>query len=190
MTRFAPSKHFLYMGIVAVVLGLMSGWVAWQWLPAVVPAGLFFSSAAFVFWLSLHPVIEVTDRELAIGNRIIPWSSITGIETTGWLTPLILKLVVDKSRKVWLVYAGDLESSGRLKELVCSCAPHALLNGAPQRQRQAIIAVRNGATAELERHPILTLDDEAEVERMFQRLREVGHLDQSGGDSLRTPEDR
>jgi hypothetical protein len=137
----------------------------------------------------MHPVIEVTDRELAIGNKIIPWSSITRIETTGWLTPLVMKLTVDKGRKVLVIFAGDLESSGRLREMVCNCAPHALLDGAPQRQRQAIIAVRNGATSELERHPILTLEDEAEVERMFQRLREVGHLDQSNGDVRRSPED-
>jgi hypothetical protein len=65
-----------------------------------------------------------------------------------------------------------------------------MLDGAPQRQRQAIIAVRNGKTAEMERHPILTMEDEAEVERMFQRLREVGNLDQGGGDSVRSPEDR
>lgn len=190
MTRFAPSKHFVYMGIVAVVLGLMSGWVAWQWSPAVVPAALFFGSALFLFWLSLNPVIEVTDRELAIGTKVIPWSSITKIETTGWLTPLVIKLTTDAGRKVVIVFAGDLESSGRLKEMICNCAPHAMLDGAPQRQRQAIIAVRNGKTAEMERHPILTLEDEAEVERMFQRLREVGNLDQGGGDSVRSPEDR
>lgn len=190
MTRFAPSKHFVYMGIVAVLLGLMSGWVAWQWSPAIVPATLFFASALFLFWLSMHPVIEVTDREIAIGTRVIAWSSITKIETTGWLTPLVIKLTVESGRKVFLIFAGDLEASGRLKDMVCTCAPHAMLDGAPQRQRQAIISVRNGSTAELERHPILTLDDEAEVERMFQRLREVGHLDQSGGDSSRSPEDR
>lgn len=172
------------MGIVAIVLGLMSAWVAWQWRPSIVPAALFFLSAGFLFWLSFHPPIEVTDREITIGKKVIPWSSITGIETTGWLTPLVLKLTLDKNRKVRLIYAGDLESSGRLKELVCNCAPHALLDGAPQRQRQAIIAVRNGTTSEVERHPILTLQDEAEVERMFQRLREVGNLDQN------SPEDR
>ncbi len=189
MTRFAPSKHFVYMGTVAILLGLMSAWVAWQWSPAIVPAALFFASALLLFWLSMHPVIEVTDRELAIGKKTIPWSSITRIETTGLLTPLVMKLTVDKGRKVLLIFAGDLESSGRLREMLCNCAPHALLDGAPQRQRQAIIAVRNGATSEVERHPILTLEDEAEVERMFQRLREVGHLDQSNGDGLHSPED-
>src|SRR5436190_9094437 len=106
------------MGLVAIVLGLMSAWVAWQWTPAVVPATLFFGSAIFLFWLSLHPVIEVSDRELSIGKRVIPWSSITKIDTTGWLTPLILKLTVDGGKRVVMVFAGDIESSGGLKELV------------------------------------------------------------------------
>lgn len=189
MTRFAPSRHFVYMGIVAVMLGLMSGWVAWQWLPAVVPAFLFLCSALFLFWLSLHPAIEITDRELAIGNKRIAWSSITRIETTGWLTPLVIKLTTENGQKTVVVFAGDLESSGRLKELICNCAPHAMLDGSPQRQRQAILAVRNGKTSELEKHPILTVEDEAEVERMFQRLREVGNLDPGGADSMRSPKD-
>ena len=184
MTRFAPSKHFVYMGFVAVLLGLMSGWVGWQWSPAIVPAAIFFASALFLFWLSLHPIIEITDRELAIGKRVIPWSTITKIETTGWLTPLVLKLSLEDSRRVLLVYAGDLESSGRLKEVMCECAPHALLDGQPQGQRQATLVVRKGNSAEVEKHAILTLEDEAEVERMFQRLREVGHLDPK-----RSPED-
>jgi hypothetical protein len=177
MTRFAPSKHFVYMGIIALLLGLMSAWVAWQWLPAIVPAVLFFASAAFLVWLSLHPVIEVTDREIAIGRKLIPWSSITRIDSTGWLTPLVLRLTMENGRSETMIFAGDFESSARLKETVCACAPHALLDGQPQRQRQAILAVRNGRTAELERHPILTLEDEAEVERMVQRLRELGTLD-------------
>lgn len=172
------------------MLGLMSGWVAWQWNPAFIPTVLFLSSALLLFWLSLHPVIEVTDRELLIGGKVVVWSSITKIETTGWLTPLVMKLTVENDLRVLIVFAGDLESSGRLKDLICSCAPHALLDGVAQRKRQAIIAVRNGTTSELERYAILTMEDEAEVERMFQRLREVGHLDQSGGDSLRSPEDR
>lgn len=190
MTRFTPSKHFVYLGIVAVVLGLMSAWVAWQWSPAIVPATLFFASALFLFWLSLHPVIELTDRDLAIGGRIVSWSSITHIETTGWLTPLVMKLSVEKGRKILLIYAGDLESSGRLKDMICHCAPHATLDGAPQRKRQATLAMRNGATAEIEKHAILTQEDEAEVERMFQRLREVGHLESGSGEGERSPEDR
>lgn len=182
MTRFAPSKHFVYMAIIAIVLGLMSGWVGWQWTPAIIPATLFFATSLLLLWLSLHPAIELTDRELAIGNRLIPWSSITHIQTTGWLTPLVMKLTVDGRRNILLIFAGDLESSGRLKDMICNCAPHAMLDGSPQRKRQAILAVRNGATSEVERHPILTQEDEAEVERMFQRLREVGHLDGSAED--------
>jgi hypothetical protein len=155
-----------------------------------VPAALFFASALFLFWLSLHPVIELTDRELTIGKRALAWSSITRIETTGWLTPLVMRLVTEDGRKLLLLYAGDLESAGRLKDMICRCAPHALLDGVPQRKRQAVLAVRNGATEEVERHAILTQEDEAEVERMFQRLREVGHLEPGSGEPKRSPEER
>lgn len=185
MTRFAPSKQFVYMGVVAFILGLMSAWVAWQWLPAVVPAVLFFASSGFLFWLNFNPIIEATDRELLIGRHAIQWSSITRIDSTSWVTPLVLKLTTETGNRKVLIYAGDLESSGRLKEIICNCAPHALLDGQPQRRRQAMIAVRNGRTAKVERHPFLTANDEAEVERMVQRLREVGSLDPGN-----SPEDK
>jgi len=171
------------MGSVALILGAMSGWVGYQWLPAVVPASLFICTALLLFWLNFRPAIEVTDRELTIGKRVIPWSSIIKIQTTGWLTPLVLRLTMEGGGKALLIYPGDLESSSRLREIVTSCAPHALLDGQPQRKRQAIIAVRDSKNERLERYPLLTLEDEAEVERMVQRLREVGNLDSQSSSS-------
>jgi hypothetical protein len=165
------------MGIVAIILGAMSAWVAYQWLPAVVPATLFFITALLLLWLNFRPVIEVTERGISVGNRSIPWSSIMRIETTGWLTPLVLRLTTEGGKKIVLIYPGDLESSSRLRQIVSTCAPHALLDGQPQRRRQATISVRDSRNERLERYPLLTAEDEAEVERMYQRLREVGNLD-------------
>jgi hypothetical protein len=173
------------MGAVALALGAMSAWVAYQWLPALVPASLFLATALLLFWLNFRPVIEVTDRELTIGKRSLPWSSITKIETTGWLTPLVLRLSTEDGRRLLLVYPGDLESSGRLKEIIAACAPHALLDGQPQRKRQATIAVKDSRSEKLEKFPLLTVEDEAEVERMYQRLRKVSNLD-----SQNSPEDK
>jgi hypothetical protein len=171
------------MGGVALILGSMSGWVAYQWLPAAIPATLFLFTALLLFWLNFRPVIEVTDREITIGKRSIPWSSILKIQTTGWLTPLVLRLTMENGSKAILIYPGDLESSSRLREIVTNCAPHALLDGQPQRKRQATIAVRDSKNERLEKYPLLTLEDEAEVERMFQRLREVGNLDSQSSSS-------
>jgi hypothetical protein len=177
VNRFVTSRHFLYMGFVAVALGAMSSWVAWKWLPAALPASLFVVTAALLFWLSARPVIEVTDRALTIGKRTFPWSSITRIQSTGWLTPLILRLTTDSKKSLLLVYPGDLESSGRLREIIMSCAPHALVDGQPQRKRQAVLSMKNTKSDKLENYELLSAEDEAEVERMFQRLREVGDLD-------------
>lgn len=177
MTRFEPSRHFAYTGLVALLLGLLSGFVAWHWTPAVVPTALFAAAATFLFWLSMQPAIELHDGELAVGNRVIPWSSITHIESTGWLTPMLIKLKTENGRWSLLVFAGDLETCSRLKESICACAPHALLDGSPQRKRQATLTVKDGNTEQIVRYPLLTVEDEAEVERLFQRLREIGHLD-------------
>jgi hypothetical protein len=185
LTRYEPSRQFLYTGLVALLLGLMSTWVAWQWTPAVVPTVLFFAAGLFLLWLSTHPAIELNDRELSIGSRIIPWSAITHIESTGWLTPMVMKLKMENGRWILLIYAGDLENSGRLKETICACAPHALLDQQPQRQRQATISVKNGKSEQIVRYPLLTVEDEAEVERLFQRLKEIGHLD-----SIQSPEEK
>ncbi len=165
------------MGTVALLLGLMSGWVAWKWWPAIIPASLFLATAALLYWLNFRPAIEVTDRELIFGKYAIPWSSITRIETTGWLTPLVVKLTTEDNSRFTIIYPGDLESAGRLKEIIAACAPHALLDGHPQRKRQATITVRNSKNEKIEHYPLLSANDEAEVERLFQRLREVGNLD-------------
>lgn len=173
------------MGLVALALGCMSGWVAWKWLPAAIPAALFLATAGLLFWLSLRPSIEVTDRGITIAKRFLAWSSIVRISTTSWLTPLVIYLTVEDGRQILVIYPGDLEGSNRLREIIAACAPHALLDGQPQRKRQAVLSVRNGKTEKMESYALLSASDEAEVERMFQRLREVGDLD-----SQRSPEEK
>ncbi len=78
-----------------------------------------------------------------------------------------------------LLYPGDLESANSLLRHVRRSAREALLDGVPYRQfwGEVLTAVPERKQLSSPRQPLLLPEDEAEVERMFQRLKSVGHLD-------------
>ena len=158
----------------------MSGWTALRWAPAWIPAALFAISAAGVFLLALRPAIEVRETHLLIGRNAIPWGEIRRIDQTGWNAPLAVNVTLADQRRILLVHAGDLDSSTSLLRHLRRYSVEALLDGIPYRQfwGEAPTA-KQPAPA---RYPLLRPEDEEEVERMFQRLKSVGRLDQRGSD--------
>ena len=59
MTRYLPARHYLWLGITAVVLAVFSAWVGWQSPLAFIPAFLFLLTATFLFLMASRPAIEV-----------------------------------------------------------------------------------------------------------------------------------
>ena len=64
----------------------------------------------------------------------------------------------------------------------------ALLDGVPhhefwgERARSEEGQAQGTARQDPSKYPLLSAEDEAEVERLYQRLKTVGHLDQRGGE--------
>ena len=87
--------------------------------------------------------------------------------------------LADKSR-ILVIYPGDSNSSSGLLRSLRRHSREALIDGVPYRQFWGEATVAAVAKKQLPppRYPLLLPDDEAEVERMFQRLKSVGHLDQ------------
>jgi len=80
-----------------------------------------------------------------------------------------------------MVHPGDSQSAGNLLRQLRRYSREALIDGVPYRQfwgepSQSSAPPRK--TTPSPRYPLLLASDEAEVERMFQRLKTVGHLDQ------------
>ncbi|PWU00701.1 MAG: hypothetical protein C5B51_24605 [Terriglobia bacterium] len=182
MTRFLPARHYLWGGIAAVVLAGFSAWLGWGWAPAFIPAGLSLLTAAGLFVMAFHPAIEIHDGYLSIGKRRIPWMDIRRLDRTGWISPLILRVTLYDDSRFMLIYPGDLDSCNGLLRHLRRLSSDALIDGIPYRQYWGELlapGVERKQVAPPQRYRVLRPEDEAEVERLYQRLKTVGNLDKN-----------
>jgi Protein of unknown function (DUF3093) len=179
ITRYRVPGHYLWAGLVALALGGFFFWFALIWPLYWIATGLFLASAAAVLYLASRPPIEIYESHLKIGNHAIPWRHIRRLDRSANL-PLMVRLTLSDKTRVLVIYPGDSDSSSGLLRSLRRHSREALIDGVPYRQfwgeAAATAAPRKQVTAA--RRPFLLPEDEAEVERMFQRLKSVGHLDQ------------
>jgi len=178
--RFTPARTYLTVAAVALGLAVFSAWCARGWLPAAVPAALFLASALFILWLGLRPAIEVDDAGLKTGHLYIAWSDVRRVDQTGWVSPMVADLTLADRSRVRLIYPGETRQSNHLLRIIQQRSTAALINGVPYRQLFGD-PVRAGASNTPPPPPtdfrVLTEADEAEVERLYQKLRAAGRLD-------------
>lgn len=175
--RFHPARTYLTLAAVALGLGAFSGWWARTWLPAAIPAVLFLATAALALWLATRPVVEVSDEGLRIGRQWIPWRDIKRVDQTGWIAPLVAYLTVTGKKRIRLIYPGETVHANRLLRLIQQHSTHALINGVPYRQIFGSTAAPPAVQPAGQRPRLLREEDEAEVERLYQKLRSAGSLD-------------
>jgi hypothetical protein len=188
MTRYLPARHYLWFAIAALVLASFSLWRAMAWHPdsgagivlAFLPAALFVLTASFLLVLAFRPPIEIHEGYLAIGRRVIPWMDIRRLDRTGWMAPLVVRITLFDDSRHLLLYTGDLDSCNALLRHLRRSSRDALIDGVPYRQYwgEVLAPVIEAAQAMPPRYRILRPEDEAEVERLYQRLKTVGNLDQ------------
>jgi len=65
--RYTPSKQYLWAGLVAAALAVISTVFAPQWPAALVASVLFLITAAAVLLLAFRPAIEIQDQALVLG---------------------------------------------------------------------------------------------------------------------------
>ncbi len=179
MTRYQPARYYFYFGIAALALGIFSAWLGMGWAPAFVPAALFILTAACMIALAVRPAIEVQDPYLRIGKRMIPWIDIRRVDRTGWLSPLAVRLTLYDDSRVMLIYPGDLDSCKGLLRTLRRMSRDALIDGIPYRQYWGEMLSSPTERRQLPpaRYRVLRPEDEMEIERLYQRLKTVGHLD-------------
>jgi hypothetical protein len=153
--------------------------VAWG-LSWTVAAVLFGVTAAATLALALCPAVEIHDAHLQIGRQVIFWKEIRRVDRAPWSSPLLVRLTLAGDRKVTLLYPGDPASCATLLRRLCRHAREALLDGVPYSQFWGEAPVRQQPVPPP--RPLLRPEDEEEVERLFQRLKTVGRLDQRGSD--------
>src|SRR4051794_35694792 len=180
MTRYLPAKHYLWLCAAAVLFSGICAWFATTVALVFVPAALFFLTAVFLFAMALRPAIEIYEGFLSVGKRITPWMDIRRLDRTGWISPLIVRVTLFDDSRLLLVYPGDLDSCNSLLRHLRRLSRDALIDGIPYRQYWGELLAAGGERKQTPppRYRILRPEDEAEVERLYQRLKAVGNLDQ------------
>jgi hypothetical protein len=165
----------------AVVLAGFCGWLGSELHIAYVAAGLCLLTAGLLFAMAFRPAIEIHEGYVAIGGRIIPWMDIRRLDRTGWISPLIIRITLFDDSRLLLTYPGDLDSCNSLLRHLRRLSRDALIDGIPYRQYWGEVLAPGSERkppSSLPRYRILRPEDEAEVERLYQRLKAVGNLDQ------------
>jgi hypothetical protein len=123
---------------------------------------LFLVSALLLMALAFRPPVEIHETHLAVGRHTIPWTDIRRLDRT----------------RILLVYPGDLDSANSLLRHLRRCAREALIDGIPYRQfwGDGLGGLSEGRPLASPRYRLLRAEDEAEVERLYQRLKTVGNL--------------
>ena len=179
MRRYTPSRQYLQAGVFALALALITGALGFEWPMIAVASVLFLVSAAFVLWLAFRPVLEISETHFKIGERLILWNAIRKVDRTGWVSPLALHLTLADDERILIIYPGSLDNTTRLLQQIRRMAREALIDGMSHRQYWGEPAQAPGGRKVLPspKYQLLSKDDEDEVERLFQRLKTVGHID-------------
>src|ERR1700682_5842928 len=180
MTRYLPGRRYLWLGAAAVVFAGLFGWLGATFQTAYFAAGLFILTAAFLFTVAARPAIEIHEGYVAVGKRIIPWMDIRRVDrATAWVAPLIVRITLFDDSRLLLIYPGDLDSCNSLLRHLRRLSRDALIDGIPYRQYwgEVLSPGNERKHAPSPRYRILRPEDEADVERLYQRLKTVGNLD-------------
>lgn len=184
ITRYRASQQYLWAGLVALAIAVLSGWVALNWPYAWIAAGLALATSILVFSLVFQPMVEIYESHLKIGNRAIPWGQIRRLDRIS-LVPLVVRMTMANRSRSFVLFAGQSDLAASLLRQLRRYSREAMIDGVPYKQfwGETLSAAPEKKQIAPPRYPLLLPDDEAEVERMFQRLKSVGNLDQkSTGD--------
>jgi hypothetical protein len=140
---------------------------------------LLLAGAGLLLFLGLQPPIDVRGQHLVVGNRAIPWTDIRRVDRTRWRRPLVVCLTLADLSRVLVIYPADLDSANGLLRRIRRSARKALIDGRPYHEfwGEAASAAEDVEPLPSPRYRLLRPEDEADVERLYQRLRTVGRLD-------------
>jgi hypothetical protein len=179
ISRYRVSNYYLWAGLVAVALAAFSAWLSLSHPVCWIATLLFVASAALVLYLATRPPIEIYDSHVKIGLAAIPWRHIRRLDRSSSM-PLMVRLTLSDKTRILVIYPADQNSASGLLNDLRRYAREALIDGVPYRQfwGEATPATASKKQSPAARSPLLLPDDEAEVERMFQRLKSMGHLEE------------
>ena len=183
---YAPSRLYARVGWAALAGAIVCILCGFRAHLAFIPGALCALTAGALFWLSALPRIRVGVTQFHIGERTIAWQEVREINSSRFVSPLILKLKLTNSRRKTLIFHGEPEQIARLMYQLRKNSSWATFDGVAHRDYWTWndIKEQSGADATND-NPVrmLNQDDENEIERMYQKLKSVGRLDSRESDS-------
>ena len=177
---FVPSRLYARVAWAALAGVLVSVLCAFRAPLALIPALLCGLTAALLFWFAKRPPILVGENQFHIGDRCVAWREIKEVNTSRFVSPLILKIKLTNARYARLVYPGEPERIEQLLFQLRKNSHLATFDGVAYRDYWTWLTL-NSADAEnqvLEQPTaMLSREEEDEVERLYQKLKTVGRLD-------------
>ena len=177
---FVPSRVYVRAGWATLAGSLLCVLGAFREPVALIPGLAFAAIAAALFWLASRPPIRIGETQFNIGERAIAWREVREINRSRFVSPLVLRLRLTNSRQKVLIYPGEPESVQRLLTGLRRNSQLATFDGVTYRDYWTWCTLNspeghNPLLAQPVR--MFSAEDEAEVERLYQKLKAVGRLD-------------
>ena len=189
ITRYRPSRRYALFAGIALLAAIPCVWASTRWGVGWIAASILFAvTGALTLGLAMRPTIDVYEAYVQIGARKIPWGDIRGVARVSvlnsepWAAPLLLRLVTASGEELLVLHSGDVDSCVSLLRHFYRSSRAAQLDGIPYNEFWGEPTTPSPSPvplADLPRPRLLLAEDEDEVERMFQRLKAGGRLDDS-----------
>ncbi len=186
---FQPSRLYARVGWAALAGSAICVLCGFRAPLAFIPGFLCAITSAVLFWVAARPPVRIGESQFNIGERAIAWREVREINSTRFVSPLILRIRLTNSRRKTLMYPGDPERIARLMFQLRKNSHLATFDGVAYRDYWTWTSLagvgRDNPTLD---QPVrmLSPDEEDEIERMYQKLKTVGRLDSRSTDSSKT----
>ncbi len=186
---FQPSRLYARVGWAALAGSAICVLCGFRAPLAFIPGFLCAITSAILFWVAARPPVRIGETQFNIGERAIAWREVREINSSRFVSPLILRIKLTNSRRKTLIYPGDPERIARLMFQLRKNSHLATFDGVAYRDywTWTSLAGMGRDTPNLDQ-PVrmLSPDEEDEIERMYQKLKTVGRLDSRSTDSSKT----
>lgn len=189
---YLPSRLYARIGWAALAGALVCVLCGFRAPLAFIPGFLCAATAASLFWLSARPPIRLGETQFNIGQRAIAWREVREINSSRFVSPLILNLKLTNSRHKYLIFPGEPERIDKLMWQLRKNSFLATFDGVGYRDYWAWAAVASARGENpVPEQPVrmLSTEEEEEIERMYQNLRAIGRLDSRSSDAPSSEED-
>jgi hypothetical protein len=180
---YQPSQLYSRVGWVALAGSAACVLCGFRAPLAFIPGVLCAATSAFLFWLAARPVIRVGETQFNIGERAIAWREVVEINSSRFVSPLLLRIKLTNSRHKMLIFPGEPEKIARLMFQLRKYSSMASFDGVAHRDYWTWTSLAGGTPGADQPVRMVSSEDEDEIEKMFQQLRTEGRLEPRTTDS-------